>query len=268
MMGSRAKILRIRGFFWITLAFACLGGPAPAEELRTDYVATIRGFPVGSAKVRATIGPERYTVRISAKVGGLARIFSDMETSLSASGDVRADGLRPEHYEHAWREGDDAETATIAFRSGNVTDVTVDPPPRRPERRVPIGESDLLGVLDLGTAFIWQLADEGDPALCDRTLRLFDGTQRFDFVLSFSRFAEFEARDGSYSGPATVCAIRYRPISGHRRDKEEVAFMAANEDIEVWMAPAGGGFALPVKIRLRTEHGFFALEARKFGLGE
>jgi hypothetical protein len=146
-----------------------------------------------------------------------------------------------------------------------VSDVVVDPPPRRPERRVPLTEDDLANVLDLASAFVWPVAAAAGPEICNRTLPLFDGTQRFDLAFSFSRSAIFEARDGSYSGPATVCAVRYRPISGHRRDRDTVTFMAENKDIEVWMAPAADDFAVPVKIRARTEHGFFALEAREFG---
>lgn len=254
------------------LATACLAGPgiphsAVAASLGTDYVASVSGIWVGSGALRAEIENGRYDIRFSAEVGGLARIVSDMETSAAVSGVVEAGVLRPEAYEHSWREDDDEETAAIAFDQGGVSRVAVDPPPRRPERRVPIGPDDLRNVVDLATAFVWPAPDGVGPETCNRTLPLFDGTQRYDLAFSFTRSASFEARDGSYSGPAMVCAVRFRPISGHRRDRDTVEFMAANEDMEVWVAPAGDGFAIPVRIRVRTEHGIFAMEAREFGGG-
>ena len=246
------------------LALTALPAPAAAEEFGTDYGATIRGFGVGSAKLRAMIEGDRYTIQFSAKVGGLARLVSDMETAATVTGAVEDGGLNPAAYEHTWREDDDAEAATIQFDGHGVSEAVVDPPPRRPERRVPIEPGDLENAIDLATAFVWPAPNGVRPEICDRTLPLFDGTQRYDLALSFTRSALFEARDGTYSGEAIVCAVRFRPISGHRRDRDSVQFMADNRDIEIWVAPAADGFAVPVKIRVRTEHGMFALEARDF----
>ena len=264
---KKARFLgRIRAFVAPACAVLALLPPAAfAVEFGTDYGATIGGIWVGSASLSADIQDDRYSVNLTGEVGGVARIFSDMEVSLSSSGTVGEDGLLPETYQHAWRDDDDSESAEIRFDTNAVAETVVEPPPRRPERRVPVSEADLRNVLDIGAAFIWPAPTGAEPGLCDRTIPLFDGTQRYDLALSFTRTASFEARDGSYSGPALVCAIRYRPISGHRRDKEEVTFMAENEDLEVWMALAGDGYAIPVKIRIRTEHGLFGLEALDFG---
>src|SRR5687768_17678341 len=49
------------------------------------------------------------------------------------------------------------------------------------------------------TLFPYTTLFRSGPEICNRTLPLFDGTQRFDLAFSFSRSAIFEARDGSYS---------------------------------------------------------------------
>ena len=105
----------------------------------------------------------RYKVQFSAKVGGLARLVSDMETSATASGSVEDGVLQPMAYEHSWREDDDAEVAAITFESGDVTEAIVDPPPRRPERRVLLDPGDLENVIDLATAFVWPAPDGVGP---------------------------------------------------------------------------------------------------------
>jgi hypothetical protein len=197
-------------------------------------------------------------------MGGVARIFSDLETSLQVAGAAESEGFRPEVYRHEWREGDDAETAEIVFDGHDVASAVVEPPPRRPERRVPIAETDLRDVIDVATAFVWPTDVGLAPEICARRLRIFDGTQRIDLDFGFTRRTSFEARDGSFSGPVMVCNVRFRPVSGYRRDKEELAFMAANEDLEVWMAQASEEYLIPVRIRIRTEHGWLGFEAREF----
>jgi hypothetical protein len=238
--------------------------PALAYEIGAEYGVALSGIGVGTARLRAEIDGGRYSVRFSTEMGGVARIFSDLETSLEVTGAVEPDGFRPELYSHEWREGDDAETAAITFAGHDVASAVVEPPPRKPERRVPISEADLNDVIDVATAFVWPTDGGLSPEICVRRLRIFDGTQRIDLDFGFTRSTSFEARDGSFSGPVMVCNVRFRPVSGYRRDKEELTFMAENEDLEVWMAEASGGYLMPVRIRIRTEHGWLGFEAREF----
>jgi len=122
-------------------------------------------------------------------------------------------------------------------------------------------------VLDPASAFLWPAPAGVAPEACERTLPVFNGRQRFDLAFAYSRSDTFHARDGSYSGPAIVCAMRYRPVSGYRPDKDSIRFMAANRDMEVWMAPAGDGMVAPVRIQIRSKLGRLVLEARSFAAG-
>lgn len=249
------------------LCLAPLGATdgAFAGSFSTDYSVSVRGLPVGSAKLRAELVDGRYRAEFSGRVKGLVRLFSDARLSAQADGEDGERRLRPAAYRHRWIEDDDAEIVRVAFTGSSAGDVSVEPPPRHPERYVPVTEAHKQDVLDPVSAFIWPAPDGATPELCDRTLPLFDGTQRFDLALSFHRSETFEAGDGSFSGPAIVCAIRYRPISGHRPGKESVRFMQANEEIEVWMAAAGAGnVLLPVKFRVQTSFGRVVLEAKDF----
>jgi hypothetical protein len=241
--------------------FLCAVATADARALDVDYFATVGGIGVGSAKLRANLDSESYRIGLSAKVGGLARLFADIAFSMESEGRIDGGALSPRRYRHSWRQDDDAETASIVFAPGEPAEANVDPPPRRPERRVPLTERDRTDALDLATAFVWPAPDGLDPGLCARTLPLFDGTQRFDLVLSFVRRADFETLDGATSIPSIVCAVRFHPVAGHRRDRDSVAFWAANEDMEIWMGIAGDHYAVPTRIRLRTQSGWFALQA-------
>src|SRR5687768_5292100 len=223
------------------LPFLAAADSGAGASLQIEYSVSLRGLPIGSARLEADVEGDRYTIDFSGRVKGLVRLFSDGEASASAAG-AAADGkLQPAQYSQYWIEDDDDETIRVAFSGATATEISVEPPVKRPERYVPVTEAHRTDVLDPASAFVWPAPDGATPELCDRTLPVFDGRRRFDLALSFSRTESFEGRDGSYSGPAMVCAVRYRPIAGHRPNRKSVREMAENDDIEIWMAPAGEG---------------------------
>ena len=67
---------------------------------------------------------------------------------------------------------------------------------------------------------------------------MFDGYTRFDVDLTYVGQREVSAK--GYKGPVAVCAVRYVPIAGHRRDRPPTKFMADNKDLEVWSALVAG----------------------------
>jgi hypothetical protein len=251
-------------FALAALPFLAAAESAAAASLDIEYSVSLRGLPIGSARLKADVEGDRYTIDFSGRVKGLVRLFSDGEASASAAG-AAADGkLRPAQYSQYWIEDDDDETIRVAFSGATATDISVEPPVKRPERYVPVTEAHRTDVLDPASAFVWPAPRGVTPELCDRTLPIFDGRRRFDLELSFSRTEAFDDGAGSNSGPAVVCAVRYRPIAGHRPNRKSVREMAANEDIEVWMAAAGEAMAAPVRIRIGTKFGRVALNAREF----
>ncbi len=246
------------------LPFLSLPDAGHAASLRGEYSLSLRGIPIGSARLKAEVAEGHYTIEFAGRVKGLVRLFTDGEASVRAEG-AEADGaLRPAEYSQYWTEEDDEETIRVAFSGREVSDIAVEPPVKRPERYVPVEAEHKADVLDPASAFVWPAPDGATAEICDRTLPLFDGRRRYDLALSYSRTEEFEGRSGSYSGPAVVCAVRYRPIAGHRENRKTVRELAANEDMEVWMAPVGDGMVAPVRVRVGTKYGRVVLNAQEF----
>jgi hypothetical protein len=101
------------------------------------------------------------------------------------------------------------------------------------------------------------------PAACNRKNPIFDGYTRIDVVLTY--VGERSAKTKGYEGPVAVCAARYVPISGHRRDRPATKFMADNKDLEVWLAPIASDHVLiPFRISVRTMIGTTVVEASEF----
>jgi hypothetical protein len=103
------------------------------------------------------------------------------------------------------------------------------------------------------------------PASCDRTIPIFDGYTRFNVNLSYVGVREVSAK--GYRGPVAICAVRYVPIAGHRRDRPATQFMADNKDLEVWLAPVDGTrLLMPFRISVRTMIGTTVIEASEFSV--
>jgi hypothetical protein len=240
--------------------------PSRADTLTTDYTVTIRGFPVGQASLQAQIDGDRYRIKFTGTVTGIARLFSNIETSAASDGAIAEGSLHPDEYRHLWRENDETETVDLQFADRRLTAVSVDPPVKHPERYVPLADSDKRDVLDPVSAFVWPAADGVTPAICDRTLPIMDGHRRFDIALSFKRTASFETRDNALSRPAIVCGFRYKTLAGNRIGKKDSGTIQNGDDMEVWIAPAGHGLAAPARIQVRTRFGRVVLLATKMGI--
>lgn len=245
----------------LALTLLLLPNAAAAQWLQITYAVSVRGFPVGTAKIAAEMQGERFSLSFSGGMSGLARLFSDARTTVTASGRVTADRLQPEEYSHVWTEGDDTETVAMRFAGRGVTDVTLNPPLDRPERFVPVTAAHKADALDVASAIVWPAPGGLNRDVCARTLPLFDGKRRFDIALSFKRKEAFSAR--SFAKAAMVCAIRYVPISGHKPKKETGAFVAGSRDAEVWVASVAPGYVAPVLIQLPTRIGRIVLKATR-----
>ena len=129
-------------------------------------------------------------------------------------------------------------TIRMALAGNAVTGVDISPPYEDKPDRVPLGPGDEKGVVDPVGAVIIPAPASGpivSPAACDRKVPIFDGYTRFDIDLTY--VGERRVATKGYEGPVVVCAARYVPIAGHRRDRPATKFMADNKDLEVWLAP-------------------------------
>lgn len=160
---------------------------------------------------------------------------------------------------------DQRRTIRMAMRGGAVFYDKVDPPlPPRP--RVPITEADRKGVLDPVSALLVPTHGGAlSPSMCARTLPIFEGTERFDIVLSYLRTEQVVTTKG-YRGPVLVCRAHYHAIAGHRPGAKSVKFMEHNDTIEAWLAPLGSGTGLliPWRVSVGTLVGPLVIEADRF----
>lgn len=250
----------------LPLAFALATVPANdalARSLRADYTVSVKGFPAGRAELRVGIEDRRYSVAFTGRISGLARLFSDARTEAEASGELGEDRPEAAEYRHMWTEDGDTESVGMRFAGRGIDAIMLDPPRRRPERYVPMTAAHKAEALDLVSAFLWPARSGAAPEACDRTLPLIDGKRRFDIAFAFDRIESFATRNNTRHRRAVVCTVRYTPVSGHRADREKDGFLAGGDDMEVWVAAAGDGLVVPVRVQFTSAIGRVVMTATR-----
>lgn len=257
----------------LLLAGAGLPGTATAataDALKAHYSISLIGLPIGAAAITGRIDPSAYRVELSTRLTGLASLLSSSKGAGTATGTIANGRLAPASYATTSTNATMTRTLRMAMKEGTVSGVEIMPPFDATIPRVPVTAADRRDILDPLSAFVMQVPPGGDvvgPAACNRTLPMFDGATRFDLTLSYVGTRSVKAK--GYSGPVSVCAVRFRPISGHRADGAGTKFMTDNKDIEVWLAPLGATRTVfPFRISVMTLIGTTVIEADDFSVDE
>lgn len=232
--------------------------PKPGQVVAT-YDTALAGISLGDFKVTTTIKGSAYRMVAKGRFSLLAGLVYKATGRTTSSGTLTQAALRPATFTLDYKGGKKREQRNIRFDNGAVSKVRIIPRKKK-KNRIPVTAEQLEDVLDPLTATFLAVrsnAPAGDLEVCRQTIPVFDGTQRFDIVLTPKRLESLSSRaPKGLSGPAAVCRVRYVPIAGHRPDHSGVEFMRKTEGIEVWLVPARQmGLYLPYKILVPTGWG-------------
>lgn len=243
--------------------------PAAAAGLRVDYRITLGGLQLGNATFSGSFDDSRYEMRVNGQLTGLAGLFSGgSQGAASARGQVSGARLVSAGFSASGRAGSNERTVQLGVSGGNVTAIEINPPFQETEYRVPVTEANKRGIIDPLSGMVAVAANPArptDPANCNRSVPVFDGTQRFDVVLSFTETRI--VRKPGFTGSVLVCSARYVPVAGHRPSRASVKFMEDARDISVWLAPVEGTRVLaPIRVSVPTLLGTTVIEAESWTL--
>jgi hypothetical protein len=269
LTGSRRmfRLIASRRKFRIGLAVAALlplaAGPALAETIQARYAIHLIGLRIGEVSASGLIDPATYKVDLSAKLTGVAAIVANVKMALASSGAIRKGAVLPAAFATTSATSHETRTIRMALDSGSVKAVEITPPLEDADRRIPVAPASKRNILDPTSAFI-MVVPPGEPlvgpAACNRTIPVYDGVVRFDITLSYVGKRDVSIK--GYTGPVSVCAARYTPISGHMYESKSAKFMAENREIEAWLLPVEQAHVvIPFHVGLRTQAGFAEIDA-------
>ena len=249
--------------------FAAPQAARAAATVKVDYRITLAGLTLGQADLAGTFDGERYSLTMGAQLTGLAGVFTGgSRGGATTTGTRGANRLVSTGFSATGQTSSAERTVQVGLSGGAVTAVVITPPLEGRPERVPLSDADRRNVTDPVSGMLAVLAKPGAPdsSACDRTVPVFDGTQRFNVVLSYAETRTVQKP--GFSGPVLVCDVRYVPIAGHRLDRPSVQYMAANRDMSVWLAPVEGTRVLvPLRVSVKTEYGTTIIEAERWSVG-
>jgi len=263
---------------WARLALGAAGMAAAivgaagacADVLHVTYRVSLIGLPIGAVNLNADLTPTSYSIQGDAKLTGLARLLNNARGASAGNGAIVQGHVSPATFATIAASSNMTRTIRMALAGNAVTGVDISPPYEDRPDRVPLGPGDEKGVVDPVGAVIIPAPASGpivSPAACDRKVPIFDGYTRFDIDLTY--VGERRVATKGYEGPVVICAARYVPIAGHRRDRPATKFMADNKDLEVWLAPIERDHVLiPFRVSVRTMIGTTVVEATEFRVDE
>lgn len=246
--------------------------PLDAAEVQANYAITLAGLSIGKAQLAASLDGTAYTLNVNSALTGIVGAVSKGRGAATARGNVAPSGVLTNGFSLSATNGTDTRTIQIAAAFGAVRNVIIEPPfvdKGDGGDRIPLRDAHKIGVLDPVSALIMpsRTADALDKANCERRIPVFDGSQRFDVILTYVGTRQVRTERG-YSGPVLVCSARYVPVAGHRPERRVTKFMAENRNMEAWLAPVNGGKVLiPYRISVKTMIGTTVIEAEAFNPG-
>lgn len=236
---SRAALRRVPGaVFAPTLAVLAwsLGDAQAQGRLEVSYTISVARIPIGNMTLVADIGDSEYMISANGRVSGAMRVLASGESSSIARGLIKDGSPVPMTFTSKAASGNENLEVKMVLDDGNVKELDAKPPS---QDRVPVTEAHRQSIIDPLTAMLTPTAGEGlIPQVCQRTLAIFDGYQRYDLKVTFKRMDTLKAAQG-YDGPVVVCSATHHPIAGHRTSDPLVNFLAGRE-IEATLAPVVG----------------------------
>lgn len=242
-------------------AFAEDGFSTPSR-ITAVYRVDVGSFNLGTFTLTTTFRGDGYQMRGEGQFSVLQGLIYSWRGITASSGRVTNAGPEPQMYAFNYSDsGKKYERLRITFDGRSVTDVSIVPRTRPLPRTIPVTSEQLEGVLDpMSSAFLTAKSSNphGDLNVCNHTLPVFDGRQRYDLVVTPKRSTHVKRTTPSgYGGPAVVCAVKFIPIAGHQPDNPGIRLMAASDEIEVWLIPVrGSNMYVPYRIVLPTPVGY------------
>jgi hypothetical protein len=240
-----------------------------ARRISAIYRVELAGFNLGNYQLTTTFNGNDYELRGEGRFSILEGLIYNWTGSAASRGKVTGSGPTPSMYAMSFKGGDKAGQLRMTFNGGAVTDVAMVPRKRPNPHVIPVTPNQLEGVLDPMTgAFLMAQSDNpnGDLKVCDQTIPVFDGEQRFNLILTPKKTVKVEKNASTgYSGFAAICRVKFIPISGYRPDNPGIKLMSETNDIEVWLVSLPGTrMYVPYRIVLPTVVGYGSATSTSF----
>ena len=256
--------MKLSQFPLMTLAFICAFSQySYAENVKVNatYKVEFGGFDLGDFRFQSQQTGNKYRMSGSTKLSILKGAVMKWKMHLKSEGVFSEQGPEPTSFSYHFKDRKKKRNRQLSlqFASEN-SEMVVKPELKKSKKRIPIEPKHLNGVFDPMSALIL-LTNSEEPKLsrkvCDRTVKLFDGKERYDIAFQYKKVAMSNIGNKAKKKTLSyVCSIKYIPVAGHKKKDKTKNYMKKVKGIEVWFAPfKQANMYVPHKIKIPTPFG-------------
>jgi hypothetical protein len=233
-------------------------GGASLQLAMTLYAA---GLGLGNVDMDAKFTGDKYHVTSNLETKGVVNVFWQSQIQATSSGKLTKTTMQPQSYD-SFYTGHKANHQEVALTYENGDPVRLYANPTYPTTGYEVKPEEKKGTFDPLSAVIHIAsgvdADPGNP--CGVKTAVFDGRRRYNVNMTKVKPVDIKMDNGLYKGPALLCQIDYKQISGYKpRVLHDTNFPVINAWIGVFPSKeAGRSFAVPLRVWANTQYGVIA----------
>lgn len=241
MNKRRVAVIVLAALLWLCSSLRDLLAEETAEQVQiaATYRVDLAAFNLGDFHLTAKLIGPTYELQAQGRFSLITGMIYRASGRTTSTGKLSKVGVQPSGFTVTYKGGSKKEERRLSFVDGAVDQVSIVPRKKQNPRSVPVTADQLEHVLDPLTAAFLSVRSNGSLSyldICQQTVPVFDGKQRFDIILTPKRSERVEENvPTGLSGPFPVCRVKFVPIGGYRPDNPGIKFMTQTDDIEVWL---------------------------------
>jgi hypothetical protein len=253
---------------------ACAAGGAGAEQsqqpssgLQMAMTIYAGGITIGKVDMDAKIVGDEYHVVSNLETSGVVNAFWQSQIQASSNGKIGSHQLQPTLYDSFYTgHTENHQEVSLSYENGTPIHLYANPPYSTTGYEVK--PEDQKSTFDPLSAVVFIASGVGAKAdnPCGVLAPVYDGRRRYNIELSKVKDTSIDMDNGVYKGPALLCEIKYKQLSGFKpRVLKEANFPL----ISVWVATfpsevPGRSYSVPLRVWAKSQYGVIAAVVTSF----
>ncbi|MGA7675604.1 MAG: DUF3108 domain-containing protein [Rhizomicrobium sp.] len=236
----------------------------PTSGLALGMTIYAGGITIGKVDMDAKIVGDNYHVVSNLETSGVVNAFWQSEIQASSSGKIESHLLQPTLYDSFYTgHTEKHQEVSLSYEGGTPVRLYANPP--YSTTGYDVKPEDKKSTFDPLSAVVYIAsgvgADANNP--CSVLAPVYDGRRRYNIELTKVKDTTVKMDNGLYKGPALLCTIKYKQLSGF---KPRVLKDANFPTINAWVATfpsniAGRSYAVPLRVWAQSQYGVIAAVA-------
>ena len=243
-------------------------GQQPSSGLQMAMTIYAGGITLGKVDMDAKIVGDKYHVVSNLETSGVVNAFWQSVIQASSSGKIESRLLQPALYDsfYTGHNTEKHQEVSLSYEDGTPVRLYANPP--YSTNGYEVKPEEKKSTFDPLSAVIFIASGVGAKAAnpCSVLAPVYDGRRRYNIELRKVKDITVQMDNGLYKGPAILCEVKYKQISGY---KPRVLKDANFPLINAWVATfpsntPGRSYAVPLRVWAQSQYGVIAVVATSF----